>query len=172
MGHPRPTSRLAQGTLLGFSRSLPAPPGEPSSPSTGRGFRVRFVSDDLTVGARQVREWAPSLPQRGVLVVDSKYSEGAFLDHLAPLEHPLLPNAKDWTVADPADCPVDVLARMKGNRTLYFRPPAYPGQRAAAGAWGSLPFPRREHWAPGGSRGAGGRSPLGRSPPPRLAGSA
>jgi hypothetical protein len=89
--------------------------------------RVPTTSDDLTVGAQQVRQWAPLLPQRGVLVVDSKYSEGAFLDHLAPLEKPLSPNAKDWVVADPADCLVDVLARLKGNRTFYFRPPAYPG---------------------------------------------
>lgn len=90
--------------------------------------RVPTTSNDLMVGAQQVRKWAPALPQRGVLVVDSKYSEGAFLDHLAPLKPPLSPNAKDWTVADPADGPVDVLARMKGNRTLYFRPPAYPGK--------------------------------------------
>lgn len=89
--------------------------------------RVPTTSDDLTVGAQQVRQWAPALPQRGVLVVDRKYGEG-FLDHLAPLEQPLAPNAKDWKVTDPAECPVDVLARLKGNRTFYFRPPAYPGQ--------------------------------------------
>jgi hypothetical protein len=89
--------------------------------------RVPTTSDDLTVGAQQVRTWAPLLPRRGVLVVDSKYGEG-FLDLLAPLEHPLTPNAKDWTVADPAASPVDVLGRLKGNRTFYFQPPAYPGQ--------------------------------------------
>jgi len=89
--------------------------------------RVPTASDDLTVGAQQVREVAARLSQRGVLVADCKYSEGAFLDLLAPLEQPLSPNARDWTVADPAECPVDVLARLKGNRTFYFRPPPYPG---------------------------------------------
>lgn len=89
--------------------------------------RVPTCSDDRVVGAQQVRRWAPQLPRRGVLVVDSKYGEG-FLDLLAPLEQPLTPNAKGWQGADPADSPVDVLGRLKGNRTFYFRPGAYSGQ--------------------------------------------
>jgi len=116
--------------------------------------RVLTSSNNLEVLAAQFREGAPYLPGRGVGVLDSEMGNGTFLDLLAPLPQPLSPNAKQWTVADPADCPVDVLARLAGNRTFYRRPPAYSGQgrpRVHGAAFrmqdeSTWPEPDREEW--------------------------
>ena len=116
--------------------------------------RVVPSRNNLEVAAEQLREEAKSLPGRAVAVLDSEYGNGTFLDLLAPLEQPLKPNAKRWTVADPADSTVDVLARLAGNRTFYRRPPAYAGQgrprvhgaafrMQGASTW---PKPDQEEW--------------------------
>jgi hypothetical protein len=116
--------------------------------------RVPPSSNNLEVVAARFREWAKYLPERAVAVLDSEFSNGPFLDLLDPLEQPLSPNAKHWTVADPADCPVDVLARLAGNRTFYQRPPEYPGKgrpRVHGAAFrlqdeSPWPKPDREEW--------------------------